>query len=44
MPQVVVLDVRADPTVAWIDRGSSTFDRPSIDQVLEVLDRFRGDA
>jgi peroxiredoxin Q/BCP len=43
MPQIVALDVREEPVVAWVDRGRSTFDRPSIDEILDVLDRRQED-
>jgi peroxiredoxin Q/BCP len=44
MPEVVVLDLRGDaPDVAWVHRGSSTFDRPAVDEVLDVLDDRRAD-
>lgn len=44
MPAVVVVDLRgAEPTVAWSYDGSSTFDRPDVDDVLAVLDDRRGD-
>jgi peroxiredoxin Q/BCP len=39
MPEVVVVDARdGDPTVAWSYSGRSTFDRPSIEDVLDALD------
>lgn len=38
MPAVVLLDCRSDPEVAWSYRGRSTFDRPSIDEILAQLD------
>jgi peroxiredoxin Q/BCP len=42
MPEAVLLDVRgADPAVAWVHRGSSTFDRPEIDDVLGAVDEGR---
>jgi peroxiredoxin Q/BCP len=41
MPEVVILDLRGDPEVGWVHRGSSTFDRPSVDAVLDELDRLR---
>ena len=38
MPQVVIVDGRAERAeVAWSHAGRSTFDRPSIDEVLAVL-------
>ena len=42
MPEAVVVDARGDePTVAWSYAGESTFDRPSVDDVLAELDRLR---
>ena len=42
MPEVVVMDLRGDGRdVAWVHRGSSTFDRPAVDEVLDVLDDRR---
>lgn len=39
MPAVVVIDRRTDPqTIAHVHRGSSTFDRPDVDEILGVLD------
>jgi peroxiredoxin Q/BCP len=39
MPEAVVLDVRGEnPEIAWGHRGSSTFDRPEIDDVLSAID------
>ena len=44
MPEVVVIDLRGDARdVAWVHRGSSTFDRPDIDEVLGVLEDLRAD-
>ena len=44
MPEVVVIDLRGDARdVAWVHRGSSTFDRPDIDEVLGVLEDLRVD-
>ena len=44
MPEVVVLDLRGDaPDVAWVHRGSSTFDRPDIEELLVVLDDRRAE-
>jgi peroxiredoxin Q/BCP len=45
MPEVVVIDLRGDARdVAWVHRGSSTFDRPDIEEVLGVLEDLRADA
>ncbi|MFD1646729.1 peroxiredoxin family protein [Haloarchaeobius litoreus] len=42
MPEVVVVDCRdGPPTVAWSYAGESTFDRPTIDDILAELDRLR---
>jgi peroxiredoxin Q/BCP len=41
MPTSVVVDARDDPTVAWEHHGSSTYDRPSVDDLLELLDDLR---
>ncbi len=42
MPAVVVLDARGPaPEIAWVHRGSSTFDRPDLDAILERLDDLR---
>ena len=41
MPEAVLIDVRDDPEVVWSHSGSSTFDRPSIDDLLEEIDRHR---
>lgn len=42
MPAVVVVDRRGDePVVAYAHRGSSTFDRPDVDEVLAALDELR---
>lgn len=38
MPEAVVLDCRGDPDVAWTHRGRSTFDRPSVDDLLAAVD------
>ncbi|WP_435186483.1 peroxiredoxin family protein [Halobellus sp. EA9] len=42
MPQVVVVDRRESaPEVAYVHRGSSTFDRPEIDEILAEIDEVR---
>jgi peroxiredoxin Q/BCP len=42
MPTVVVLDLRGeDPEVVYEQRGSSTFDRPDIADLLAALDEAR---
>jgi peroxiredoxin Q/BCP len=44
MPAVVIVDRRgADPEIAYVHRGSSTFDRPAIDDLLVELDTLRTD-
>ena len=42
MPEVVIVDRRGeDPTVEYVHKGSSTFDRPEIDDLLAELDGLR---
>jgi peroxiredoxin Q/BCP len=42
MPKVVLLDPRGDePTVIYSYVGSSTWDRPDIDDLLAVIDESR---
>jgi peroxiredoxin Q/BCP len=41
MPQALVIDVREEPEIAWSYSGRSTFDRPSIDEILAEIDRLR---
>jgi len=38
MPEALVFDCRGDPALAWVHRGSSTFDRPSVDDLLAAVD------
>lgn len=38
MPDVVIIVLRNDPRIAWRYSGRSTFDRPSVDEILDVLD------
>ena len=39
LPQVSIVDGREEPpAIAWTHRGRSTFDRPSVDEVMAVLD------
>lgn len=39
MPAIVIIDCRSDrPRIAWTDTGRSTFDRPSVDDVLAAVD------
>lgn len=41
MPAVVVVDRRdTEPQVAYVHRGSSTFDRPDVDEILAELDEL----
>ncbi|MFO7927191.1 peroxiredoxin family protein [Natronomonas sp.] len=45
MPEVVVVDRRgAAPEIAYVHKGSSTFDRPDINEILAEIDAFRTDA
>jgi peroxiredoxin Q/BCP len=42
MPEVVLVDRRGpEPEVAYVHRGSSTFDRPEIDEILGAIDDRR---
>jgi peroxiredoxin Q/BCP len=42
MPEVVIVDRRGtEPSVAYVHRGSSTFDRPEIDEILAEIDELR---
>lgn len=42
MPEVVVVDRRGpEPEIAYVHRGSSTFDRPEIDELLAEIDDLR---
>jgi peroxiredoxin Q/BCP len=44
MPEVVIVDTReGEPTIAWSYAGRSTFDRPSVEDVLAALDGLQGD-
>ncbi len=38
MPVAVVVDLRAEPRVGWSHRGSSTFDRPDVEDLLAAVD------
>lgn len=45
MPAVAIVDARpSPPALAWVHRGSSTFDRPAVDDLLERLDALAADA
>lgn len=42
MPEVVIIDRReTEPTVTYVHKGSSTFDRPEIDEILAEIDSLR---
>jgi peroxiredoxin Q/BCP len=42
MPEVVIVDRRGEePEVAYVHQGTSTFDRPDIDELLAELDSLR---
>lgn len=42
MPEAVIIDLRGEnPEVGWVHRGRSTFDRPSIDDLLAEVDDLR---
>lgn len=43
MPAAIVVDLRGEPTVAYAHRGSSTFDRPSVGDLLDELDALADD-
>lgn len=44
MPAIVVLDRRGgEPTVVAVHRGRSTFDRPSVAELLDELDGLRSE-
>ena len=44
MPEVAIVDRRGEtPELAYTYRGSSTFDRPSVDDLLAELDALRGE-
>jgi peroxiredoxin Q/BCP len=44
MPEVVIVDRRGpSPEIAYVHKGSSTFDRPDIDQILEELDALQAE-
>jgi peroxiredoxin Q/BCP len=43
MPEAVVLDLRAEPRVVYVHRGSSTFDRPTVEELLAAIDEAAGD-
>nr|WP_157511978.1 redoxin domain-containing protein [Halapricum sp. CBA1109] len=41
MPEAVLIDARGDPEIVWSHRGSSTYDRPEIEDFLDRIDEFR---
>lgn len=41
MPQVALIDVRSQPSVAWRHQGRSTWDRPDVADVLDRVDRLQ---
>ena len=44
MPEVVIVDRRgSDLEIAYVYKGSSTFDRPDIDEVLAEVDALRAE-
>lgn len=44
MPEVVIVDRRGtDPEMAYVYEGSSTFDRPEVQELLAELDRLRNE-
>jgi peroxiredoxin Q/BCP len=44
MPEAVLVDCRGEtPQVAWSHAGRSTFDRPSVDDLLARVDDARAD-
>jgi peroxiredoxin Q/BCP len=43
MPEAVLVDLRGDPTVVWSYRSKSTFDRPSVDDLLAAVDEARAE-
>lgn len=38
MPQILVIDCREEPEIIYKHQGSSTFDRPDLDEVLDAID------
>ncbi|MFC6974862.1 peroxiredoxin family protein [Halomicroarcula sp. GCM10025709] len=41
MPEAVLIDLRGEPTVVWSYRSRSTFDRPSVDDLLAAIEEAR---
>jgi peroxiredoxin Q/BCP len=45
MPEIVLIDRRGtEPEIAYVHKGSSTFDRPEIDEILGEIDDLRAEA
>jgi len=42
MPEAVVVDLRGEPEIAWSYVGSSTFDRPSVEDLLARIEEVLG--
>lgn len=42
MPEAVLVDLRESPEIVWDYRSKSTFDRPSVDDLLAAIDDERG--
>jgi peroxiredoxin Q/BCP len=42
MPEALVFDCRGDPELAWAHRGSSTFDRPEVEDLLAAVEDSTG--
>jgi len=41
MPEAVLIDLRESPEIVWQYRSKSTFDRPSVDDLLSAVDDAR---
>ncbi|MFC6756901.1 hypothetical protein ACFQER_09680 [Halomicroarcula sp. GCM10025894] len=41
MPEAVLIDLSASPEIVWQYRSKSTFDRPSVDDLLAAIDDAR---
>jgi len=46
MPKAVLLDCRGDgePAICYVHEGSSTWDRPELDELFRTIDDLHGDA
>jgi peroxiredoxin Q/BCP len=42
MPEAVLVDLRTEPETVWQYRSKSTFDRPSVDDLLAAIDDASG--